>query len=116
MVPNDAQPSSLAALSRPAGTPARSASCFVAMSGDAAEAAIEMAKWTKYSYGAIAFCGALSTYIGIVEYRHMMHPHAHEDVAYSHMKIRAKPYPWDCPDCNLFEAQCFRDCKAAAKE
>ena len=46
----------------------------------------------------------------------MMHPHAHEDVAYSHMKIRAKPYPWDCPDCNLFESQCFRDCKAAAKE
>ena len=87
-----------------------------AMSGDAAEAAIEMAKWTKYSYGAIAFCGVLSTYIGIVEYRHMMHPHAHEDVAYSHLKIRAKPYPWDCPDCNLFEAQCFRDCKAAAKE
>ena len=37
-----------------------------AMSGDAAEAAIEMAKWTKYSYGAIAFCGVLSTYIGIV--------------------------------------------------
>ena len=64
----------------------------------------------------IAFCGVLSTYIGIVEYRHMMHPHAHEDIAYSHMKIRAKPYPWDCPDCNLFEAQCFRDCKAAAKE
>ena len=87
-----------------------------AMSGDAAEAAIEMAKWTKYSYGAIAFCGVLSTYIGIVEYRHMMHPHAHEDVAYSHLKIRAKPYPWDCPDCNLFEAQCFRDCKAAVKE
>ena len=51
-----------------------------------------------------------------VEYRHMMHPHEHEDIAYSHMKIRAKPYPWDCPDCNLFEAQCFRDCKAAAKE
>ena len=25
------------------------------MSGDAAEAAIEMAKWTKYSYGALAF-------------------------------------------------------------
>ena len=37
-----------------------------AMSGDAAEAAVEMAKWTKYSYGALAFCGALSTYIGIV--------------------------------------------------
>ena len=37
-----------------------------AMSGDAAEAAIEMAKWTKYSYGALAFCGVLSTYIGIV--------------------------------------------------
>ena len=30
-----------------------------AMSGDAAEAAIEMAKWTKYSYGAIAFCLSL---------------------------------------------------------
>ena len=58
-----------------------------------------MAKWTKYSYGALAFCGVLSTYIGIVEYRHAMHPHEHEDIAYSHMKIRAKR-PWDCPDCN----------------
>ena len=70
----------------------------------------------SHGFGALAFCGVLSTYIGIVEYRHAMHPHEHEDIAYSHMKIRAKPYPWDCPDCNLFESQCFRDCKAAAKE
>ena len=51
-----------------------------------------MAKWTKYSYGALAFCGVLSTYIGIVEYRHAMHPHEHEDIAYPH-EDRAKPTP-----------------------
>ena len=82
-----------ALLRRSAATILRPAFGRRAMSGDAAEAAIEMAKWTKYSYGALAFCGVLSTYIGIVEYRHAMHPHEHEDIAYSHMKIRAKPYP-----------------------
>ena len=58
-----------ALLRRSAPTMLRPAFGRRAMSGDAAEAAIEMAKWTKYSYGAIAFCGVLSTYIGIVRYR-----------------------------------------------
>lgn len=86
------------------------------MSGDAAEAAVEMGKWTKYSYGAIAFCGCLTTYIGFIEYQHFAHPHHVEDIAYSHKKIRSKPYPWDCADCNLFEPKCFADCKAAMAE
>mmetsp|Transcript_142 Transcript_142/g.374 ORF Transcript_142/g.374 Transcript_142/m.374 type:complete len:107 (-) Transcript_142:44-364(-) len=84
------------------------------MSGDAAEAAIEMAKWTKYSYAAIAGVTALTCYVGVIEYQHLMHPHPHEVPAYSHLKIRSKPYPWDCPDCNLFEPACWKACKENA--
>ncbi|KAK7254914.1 hypothetical protein SO694_00137077 [Aureococcus anophagefferens] len=28
-----------------------------------------------------------------------------------HLKIRAKPYPWSCPDCNLFDSACWKACK-----
>ena len=68
----------------------------------------------RYSYGAIAFCGCLTTYVGIIEYQHLMHPHEDHTPEYSHLKIRAKPYPWACPDCNLFESACWRACKDAA--
>ena len=39
--------------------------------------------------------------------------HHHEKPKYSYMKIRSKPYPWSCPDCNFFDAGCWRECKAA---
>jgi len=55
-------------------------------------------------------------YIGYVEYQHMKHPHEdHEKIPYSHMKIRNKPYPWSCPDCNLFNLKCWRECREAQK-
>ena len=44
----------------------------------------------------------------------MAHPHHTETPEYSHLKIRSKPYPWSCTDCNLFEPACWRACKEAA--
>jgi hypothetical protein len=32
------------------------------------------------------------------------------------MRIRLKPYPWFCYDCNLFDGPCQRICKAEEKE
>ena len=30
---------------------------------------------------------------------------------YATRKIRSKPYPWSCSDCNLFNSECFKKCK-----
>jgi hypothetical protein len=27
------------------------------------------------------------------------------------LQIRNKPFPWKCPDCNLWDAECFKKCK-----
>ncbi|KAH8055786.1 phosphoribosylglycinamide formyltransferase [Aureococcus anophagefferens] len=111
---------------------------------DAAEAAVEMSKWVKYSYGALAFSGTLGTYVVITELNHLAHPHeshtrpcrprrrnlprrtgsdraaarapapratTHRAAPRRHLKIRAKPYPWSCPDCNLFDSACWKACK-----
>ena len=32
--------------------------------------------------------------------------------AYSYLRIRAKPFPWEC-DCGPFEGECWDKCKAA---
>ena len=44
----------------------------------------------------------------------MMHPHEHDVPEYTHMKIRSKPFPWSCPNCELFESKCWAECRAAA--
>ncbi len=33
-----------------------------------------------------------------------------------YQKIRLKPYPWFCYDCNIFDNPCHRICKAEEKE
>ncbi|KAJ8602290.1 hypothetical protein CTAYLR_007863 [Chrysophaeum taylorii] len=83
---------------------------------DAAEAAAEMEQWKRYSFAAIAVTSAFGAYITYVEMQHAKHPHEHEKIEYSHMKIRNKPYPWKCPDCNLLDTKCWAECKAALAE
>lgn len=63
------------------------------MSGDAAEAAIEMDRWEKYSYLAIAISGTYGLYISYVEWQHFKHPHPVHKPEMTHLKIRAKEYP-----------------------
>ena len=64
------------------------------------------AMWKNISFGGIAFCFALGAY----EYKvHMDHHHGpkfeHEANAYPFRKMRNKAFPWDCPDCGLFESE-----------
>eukprot|EP00349_Pseudokeronopsis_sp_Brazil_P009753 CAMPEP_0202956028 /NCGR_PEP_ID=MMETSP1396-20130829/576_1 /ASSEMBLY_ACC=CAM_ASM_000872 /TAXON_ID= /ORGANISM="Pseudokeronopsis sp., Strain Brazil" /LENGTH=65 /DNA_ID=CAMNT_0049672861 /DNA_START=140 /DNA_END=337 /DNA_ORIENTATION=+ len=55
----------------------------------------------------------LSTLFGLYNLASHDHEHSEHGLAYQH--LRAKPYPWSCPDCNLFDGQCWDECRAAKK-
>ena len=48
-------------------------------------------------------------------YNLIFHSHDHPRTDLPFMKIRNKPYPWSCPDCNLFDYACWNECKGGAK-
>uniref|UniRef100_A0A7S3Y537 Phosphagen kinase C-terminal domain-containing protein n=1 Tax=Heterosigma akashiwo TaxID=2829 RepID=A0A7S3Y537_HETAK len=71
-----------------------------------------MVKWKKMSQGMVAFMGVVGVLTAI---QHSMHHHdEHEDDAPPppYMKIRNKPYPWTCTDCDFFDSACHKECKA----
>ncbi|CAK4078764.1 unnamed protein product [Aphanomyces euteiches] len=81
--------------------------------GTEAEALDQMNLWTKISQAAIAFTGVLTvvSFVG-----HAAHEHEHHEApAYSHNKIRNKPYPWKYSDCNVFDFHCKELAAAAEK-
>ncbi len=41
-------------------------------------------------------------------YRPLTHPPTHAITT----QIRAKPFPWECSNCSLFDTDCFKKCKA----
>jgi hypothetical protein len=48
---------------------------------------------------------------------HYQHHHDHHDSpAYPYLRVRAKPYPWKWGDCNLFDSECKKKAKEAAKK
>ena len=53
----------------------------------------------------------------VAVYNVVAHAH-HDDVetGYAYMKIRAKPYPWECSDCNIFSMDCWKECRGEATE
>ena len=62
--------------------------------------------WKNISIGGIGLCFVVGAY----EYKvHMDHHHGpkfeHENNAFPYRKIRAKAFPWSCPDCGLFESE-----------
>eukprot|EP00903_Cladosiphon_okamuranus_P016970 g15643.t1 len=94
------------AVRRPAA--AAVASARRTMSGDAAHAAEEMAKWKKMTAG----MGALSVAVTAMVLATEEHHHADPDAPVpSYMQIRNKPFPWNCADCSLLDAACFAKCK-----
>merc|ERR1712216_370762 len=69
--------------------------------------------WKNISIGGIGLCFVVGAY----EYKvHMDHHHGpkfeHENNAFAHRKIRNKAFPWSCPDCGLFQSDCWKACKA----
>lgn len=41
-------------------------------------------------------------------YHEMTHEHHEEGPAYSHMKVRRKPFPWNASDCDFLDLACHR--------
>ena len=37
--------------------------------------------------------------------------HHKEPAGYSYLKIRNKPFPWQCSDCGFFESECHTACQ-----
>ena len=54
---------------------------------------------------------ALSTVL--VVYNVVAHDHEHAATGLPYMKIRNRPYAWECPDCNIFDLDCWKECRAA---
>jgi len=52
----------------------------------------------------------LSTAVGLFNF--IAHEHEEEPIrGLPYQKIRTKPYPWSCSDCNLFDIPCWDECK-----
>ena len=78
-----------------------------------AEEVNEMWKWVKITF-AIAFPICLLSSMKDVLFGEHHHDHAHGPVP-EYMKIRTKPFPWECDDCALFDQKCWDACKAEKK-
>ena len=40
------------------------------------------------------------------------HSHRYEGPLPEYMAIRSKEYPWECGDCDLFDLECWKKCRA----
>ncbi|OQR88708.1 ribosomal RNA processing protein 1 [Thraustotheca clavata] len=78
-----------------------------------AEALQQMNLWTNVSKAMIAGMAGLTVVTAISHAGGHEHHHEGEHVAYSHNKIRTKPYPWKYSDCNFFDLDCNAKAKAA---
>uniref|UniRef100_A0A7S2G097 Uncharacterized protein n=1 Tax=Octactis speculum TaxID=3111310 RepID=A0A7S2G097_9STRA len=72
------------------------------------QAEADMNNWIKISVVAIGGVSVAGVVIGYLESQH----HHHEAPPRSFKKIRAKPYPWECSDCTLFDLECWKECRA----
>jgi hypothetical protein len=58
---------------------------------------------------------ALSVVAGV--YNFVGHVHHHQEKTdLPYLKIRNKPFPWDCSDCSLFDTKCCRAAEEEARE
>ena len=69
-----------------------------------------MANMKKLTYGGSAFVGALCV---INVFVHMSHDHHESHASYPYNQMRAKEYPWDASNCDLFNLECKRKFKAS---
>ena len=74
------------------------------------DAAEEVEKWKKISIGAtgLVVLMSLKEFVGLASHGHDHDDHPKPD----YMRVRTKPFPWECSDCSLFDTDCFNKCKA----
>ena len=57
----------------------------------------------------------LSAVFGLYNWATLKHDHQDKtDLPY--LKIRNKPFPWGCSNCDLFDYDCWRECRGGAKK
>ena len=73
------------------------------------EEVAEMYKWVK-----VTFMVGLPICLASVVFSFVMEEHAHkpEGELPEFIKHRAKEYPWECGDCDLFDQACWKKCRA----
>ncbi|KAJ1428061.1 hypothetical protein B484DRAFT_394961 [Ochromonadaceae sp. CCMP2298] len=74
------------------------------------EAAAEVGRWYKMTIVMVGLS------CGLVVYNIVAHDHEHVRTGLPYQRFRSKPYPWSCPDCNLFDGACWKECRDAVKE
>jgi hypothetical protein len=40
------------------------------------------------------------------------HPHRHDGPLPEYMQVRAREFPWECGQCDLFDLPCWKKCRA----
>lgn len=77
------------------------------------ETAEEVEKWKKISIVAtgVVVLASLKEIVGLASHGH----HEDDKPKPDYMRIRTKPYPWECSDCSLFDTECFKACQEARR-
>ena len=48
-------------------------------------------------------------------YNYVFHEHEHVRTGLPYQKIRNKPFAWSCKGCDLFDGECWAECRAEQK-
>ena len=60
------------------------------------------------------FVGMIGLTLAFTAYNLAVHEHDHRTEGLPYLKIRSKAFPWkECPDCDLFDTECWKSCRAA---
>ena len=69
----------------------------------------EMWRWIKITFSVgIPICILSSAYSLFFD----EHPHRHDGPLPEYMSVRAREFPWQCGECDLFDMKCWKKCKA----
>jgi len=72
----------------------------------------EMYRWLNITFWVALPVVGLSTLFTLIFDEH---PHRIEGELPEYMKIRSKEFPWECSDCDLFDGNCWKQCRAEKK-
>mmetsp|Transcript_5513 Transcript_5513/g.14964 ORF Transcript_5513/g.14964 Transcript_5513/m.14964 type:complete len:142 (+) Transcript_5513:106-531(+) len=69
----------------------------------------ELWTWIKIS---ILVCGPICTFAMTKDMLTMEHEHRPHGALPEYMGIRNKEFPWECDQCDLFDGECWKKCRA----